>query len=98
MATESNRPAILSSGTLVPLGAFLLFAAGGWQTYDSLRTTIRDGVQQNRDDIRDVKEDVRALRTEINTKTDDRWRKTDMKLWSLKLQQAFPDKAIPAVD
>lgn len=90
MATESQRPAILSSNTLVPLGAFLLVSVGGYQVYDSLRLEIREGNQSNRDDIRDVREDVRSLRTEINSKTDDRWRRTDTELLMSDLYRKNP--------
>lgn len=74
----------------MPLGAFLVVSIGGYQVYDSLRADIREGIQSNRDDIRDVREDVRALRTEINSKTDDRWRRTDMELLMSDLYRKNP--------
>lgn len=69
-----------------------------WSNNGSVRDELRIGLQNTHDEVRDVKEDVRALRTEINTRTDDRWRKSDMKLLMLKLQQVFPDKPMPSVD
>lgn len=98
MASENGRPMILSASTLMPLGAFLIVSIGGYQVYDSLRGDIRDGIQSNRDDIRDVREDVRALRTELSSKTDDRWRKTDMKLWAAEFRSKNPNAVVPPVD
>lgn len=98
MATDNGRPAILSANTLMPLGAFLIVSIGGYQVYDSLRSDIRDGIQSNRDDIRDVREDVRSLRAEISVKTDDRWRKTDMKVWASEFRSKNPTVTVPPVD
>ena len=98
MSSESPRPAFLGPGSLVNLQtlvAAVMVALGGYASYSSLRNEIKDGTTAAQIHILEIKSDIQALRQEITTKTDDRWRKTDMKLWILQVQRQNPTLSIP---
>lgn len=98
MASESPRPAFLGPGSLVNVQttiAAIAVAVGGYASYSSLRSEIKDGAQASALHILEIKGDIQSLRQEISAKTDDRWRKTDMKLWILQVQRANPTLSIP---
>lgn len=98
MSSESQRPAFLGPGSLVNVQttiAAIAVAVGGYASYSSLKSEIKDGTQAQALNILEIKGDIQALRTEIATKTEDRWRRTDMKLWILQVQRANPTLSIP---
>lgn len=99
MASDTQqRPAFLGPGSLVNLQtlvAAVMVALGGYASYASLRSEIKEGANDAAIRILEIKSDIQSLRQEITTKTDDRWRKTDMKLWILQVQRQNPNLSIP---
>ena len=94
----AQRPTFLGINSWVNLrtliGAVSL-ALGGFASYTSLKDMIIDIRNDQALRFVEIKADISSLRAELNNKTEDRWRKTDMERWMHLLQKANPTLVVP---
>lgn len=95
MPTENGRPGFLSAQTGVQIGSAALVAFAFFQGYASVKSDISNQATASALGFQAVYSQVDALKVRMETRTEDRWTKRDMKIYALQLQQLFPDKHVP---
>lgn len=85
-----------------------LFGGGGYASYSSILEEVRKNSTETRekfdqfaltthDEIRDVQEGIRTLSDEVSRQNGDGWKRTEMRVWALQMQDAMNKAGVQVV-